>query len=839
MAVAPVATMGIRRERNLVQHVRVLSLLLVSLSCSHALIPQRHQRHLQQDRLSKRVSSSCSATTARRNYNGDTTNDIPQTVESYILHWDSLLQQEHQAAVDDLREQRTRWSTQRLQAAGVSLLGVAAEPDSELFGEKIVRISTCHLATTTADANSWRDLYNRGDVLLLTPEDSDGFDGYSRRSRRGSPTVVPREICVVDVGTDWMTAGVGPSWPAGLWESRKQAGFYLVRLDRTIPQATLLAQKKALDRVRKGKAGTAAEWMVQTWWLQQAAAAAAAHDNINTTRAEEMASQVPTWLQKAFNATTSNTESAPSLVETAIDNSIEKAQQSETGSFVPNNSQRDAIAWALKRRISLLIGPPGTGKTICAARLIASAIQIKSNSSCNTAAASPRVLAVAHSNGAADVLLQALLDRGVPAVRVGRPASVAASVRHRTVVAMAEQHPAVRELRRKIMDLSLERHVRNTAVHEMGHCVNDVRRMIAATASVVVASCIGAHQLLATETTDNGSSPFDMVVLDEAAQTTEPALLCALAAAQAEQIVLVGDPRQLPPTIAGNSVELRNTLGVSPMARLEQCGVGQQTLRVQYRMSPDLLQFPSKYFYKGLVTCAENVQELSPPASFPWPNGAPMAFVQVGPNLETTHDRGGKSNPTEAALVVDIVSNLQSADANVGVQIAVISPYAKQVQLIRTMLLTTRRQGCDAVRVGTVDSFQGQETDVVVFSACRSNLIQDLGFLRDPRRLCVALTRAKRGLIVLGDPLVLQTSRPWEALLQSCRDRGCLLTPKDLFLDSAGASDGKVYELEEASPSSDTSDAALLAALEESLNDHSDSLLGLLDTVLDTTKKQG
>ena len=135
---------------------------------------------------------------------------------------------------------------------------------------------------------------------------------------------------------------------------------------------------------------------------------------------------------------------------------------------------------------------------------------------------------------------------------------------------------------------------------------------------------------------------------------------------------------------------------------------------------------------------------------------------------EVAHDFGGRSNPVEAERVAEIVERLIPDNS----EIAVISPYSKQVQLIRAELHNRRIKG---VKVGTVDSFQGQETDIVVFSAVRSNSLNEIGFLRDPRRLCVALTRARRGLILLGDPRVLQTSRHWEALLDSCRKRGCLV----------------------------------------------------------------
>jgi regulator of nonsense transcripts 1 len=443
----------------------------------------------------------------------------------------------------------------------------------------------------------------------------------------------------------------------------------------------------------------------------------------------------------------------------------------EATSFRPNDSQEDAIVWALQRRISLIRGPPGTGKTKVAALLIATALRLQHDET-----KPPRVLAVTHSNGAADVLLEALLQMGVPAVRLGRPASVSPNVQHRTVIAMSERMPQVVRLRQQASDMTLDSQERSSAAFELRHMTLDVQQMIVRTAPVVVCSCIGAHQLL-----ENNNTAFPVVVLDEAAQTTEPALICALAASKAEQLVLVGDTRQLPPTITSTDQKLRDTLGVSPMARLETCGVDETTLRIQYRMPPMLLEHPSRYFYKGLVRSAPDnlLMNMRPPAGFPWPSQRPLAFVQTGTgDSEVSHNFGGRSNPTEAQVVARVVSNLLAAGDVDDTSISVLSPYTKQVQLIRSHL-ATKRNGQD-VRVGTVDSFQGQETDVVVFSAVRSNPLRELGFLRDSRRLCVAITRARRGLILVGDQSTLKSCRHWAALLESCEQRGCCMEAKDL-----------------------------------------------------------
>jgi regulator of nonsense transcripts 1 len=423
-------------------------------------------------------------------------------------------------------------------------------------------------------------------------------------------------------------------------------------------------------------------------------------------------------------------------------------------------------------------------------------------------------LAVTHSNGAADVLLEALLELGVPAVRAGRPASVSPQVQHRSVIALAEKLPHIKEMRQELLRQSARASFfssRNNSGDfgaglqwQLKKSLEDAQSMLLQSAPVVVTSCIGAHQLVELQASNIDCSLFPLVVLDEAAQCTEPALLTALLAAQAQQVVLVGDTQQLPPTVTSSSKTLRESLGVSPMARMEAAGVHQKTLQVQYRMPQALLEHPSRYFYDGMVQSADNIQTdanspVSLPAGFPWPNASlPLAFVQSGTgDMEMVHTFGGRSNPCEAKQIAVIVSRLLHEGDVFAKDIAILTPYARQVQAIRSALeeqALRLRQGnvtleaasfptqqrlrgnsVRDVKVGTIDSFQGQETDIVIFSAVRSNSLSELGFLRDPRRLNVAITRARRGLILLGDSTTLSSCRHWQALIQSCHDRGCFV----------------------------------------------------------------
>ena len=175
-----------------------------------------------------------------------------------------------------------------------------------------------------------------------------------------------------------------------------------------------------------------------------------------------------------------------------------------------------------------------------------------------------------------------------------------------------------------------------------------------------------------------------------------------------------------------------------------------------------------------------------PPSGFAWPRGLPLCFVNTGHDLEVSHSSGGKSNPLEANLVADIAADILAAGDLTPRQLAVIAPYSNQCDLVRRELQQVRDNGLvRACRVGTVDSFQGQETELVLFSATRSNEYADLGFLNDARRLCVAITRARRGLILIGDARTLGSSRHWSALIDSCQSRGCFVESEDLCAATA------------------------------------------------------
>ena len=250
------------------------------------------------------------------------------------------------------------------------------------------------------------------------------------------------------------------------------------------------------------------------------------------------------------------------------------------------------------------------------------------------------------------------------------------------------------------------------------------------------------------------SESFDIVIVDEASQQTEPASLIPLVKGCSKGI-LVGDHVQLRATVKLHAP--LQSFDVSLFERLylaksQGHGIRKVMLDTQYRMHADICAFSSKEFYEGrLQTAVDSSNRPLAPSLFPWPtttggDKARLVFVQCS----TGEDLGrvSKTNRGQAELARNICKQLLTpaiaADPKPNWSIAVLTPYAQQVELVRGMVSS-------GVVVNTIDGFQGREADIVVFVTVRSNLHGKIGFLGDMRRVNVVMTRAKAGCIVIGD----------------------------------------------------------------------------------------
>ena len=421
-----------------------------------------------------------------------------------------------------------------------------------------------------------------------------------------------------------------------------------------------------------------------------------------------------------------------------------------------NESQQDAISLALSAKdLAIIHGPPGTGKTTAVVEVIRQAVR-----------RGERVLACAPSNLAVDNLLEKLLAAGENPVRLGHPARVSESLRDHTLDVLAESHPDAKQARKFYKEAHAmlrkagkwtrgkpEPGERGNLRREARALIDDARKLDDRAIEKILD---GTRILCATLTGLNadllGKRTFDVVAIDEACQTPEPA--CWIAIGRAKRLVLAGDHCQLPPTVLSLEAS-RKGLSVSLMERLVARFGSTITrrLRVQYRMNQAIAGFSSAEFYASDLVAHDSVKEhllcdLPGVDSTPL-TVSPVQFIDTaGAGYDEAEANESKRNVNEAELAARKVRGLLEAGL-APEQIAVIAPYSAQVKLLRELL------DVPGLEIDSVDGFQGREKEAVVFSMVRSNPEGDVGFLADVRRTNVALTRARRKLIVIGDSATL------------------------------------------------------------------------------------
>ncbi|XP_048229748.1 regulator of nonsense transcripts 1 homolog isoform X2 [Ricinus communis] len=430
-----------------------------------------------------------------------------------------------------------------------------------------------------------------------------------------------------------------------------------------------------------------------------------------------------------------------------------------------NASQVFAVKSVLQRPISLIQGPPGTGKTVTSAAIVYHMAKQGQG----------QVLVCAPSNVAVDQLAEKISATGLKVVRLCAKSREAVSspvehltlhyqVRHLDTSEKSELHK-LQQLKDEQGELSSSDEKKYKALKRA------TEREISQSADVICCTCVGAGDPRLA------NFRFRQVLIDESTQATEPECLIPLVLG-AKQVILVGDHCQLGPVIMCKKAA-RAGLAQSLFERLVLLGVKPIRLQVQYRMHPSLSEFPSNSFYEGTLQNGVTVNERqSSGIDFPWPvPNRPMFFyVQMGQE-EISASGTSYLNRTEAANVEKIVTTFLRSGV-VPSQIGVITPYEGQRAYIVNYMSRNgalRQQLYKEIEVASVDSFQGREKDYIILSCVRSNEHQGIGFLNDPRRLNVALTRARYGIVILGNPKVLSKQPLWNSLLTHYKEHECLV----------------------------------------------------------------
>ncbi|MFO0822935.1 MAG: AAA domain-containing protein [Gemmataceae bacterium] len=452
-----------------------------------------------------------------------------------------------------------------------------------------------------------------------------------------------------------------------------------------------------------------------------------------------------------------------------------------------NPPQVAAIEFALSSPdVAIIHGPPGTGKTTTLVELIRQVV-----------AGGDTVLACAPSNHAVDNLLEKLLAAGELPVRLGHPARVSPELRSRAIDILAEKHPDARQARKVAKEAfklfreadkwtrekpqpgekaAMRREARELLAESRRLESRAIERVLDE-ARIVCATLTGLDSQLL------GKRRYSVAVIDEACQSTEPA--CWLPLLRVDRLVLAGDHCQLPPTVISPEAA-EEGLAVSLMERLVGlCGHDiAKLLTIQHRMHTAIMGFSNAEFYDGQLVAHPSVSEhrlcdLEGVRSEQLTE-TPVQFIDTAGasyDEELEEDTGSRRNVQEAGLAARQVRALLDAGVPAS-QIGMITPYRAQVRQLRELL-----RDVDGLEIDSVDGFQGREKEAIVLSLVRSNPEGEIGFLGDVRRTNVAMTRARRKLIVIGDSATLSNHEFYQRMLA--------------YFESIGAY-SSVWELDEA-----------------------------------------
>ena len=442
-------------------------------------------------------------------------------------------------------------------------------------------------------------------------------------------------------------------------------------------------------------------------------------------------------------------------------------QPAETFSFAPmhftylNRTQEEAVNKVLQAKdVAIVHGPPGTGKTTTLVEAIYETLRREN-----------QVLVCAQSNMAVDWISEKLVDRGINVLRIGNPTRVNDKMLSFTYERRFEAHPDYELLwaiRKAIRDLRAHRKRGDDKYHQKLERLKErateleirINAQLFGEARVIASTLVGsANRLLEGQ-------KFGTLFIDEAAQALEAA--CWIPIRRVSRVILAGDHCQLPPTVKSFAA-MKAGLGKTLMERIVDNHPETVTLlKMQYRMNEEIMRFSSDWFYGNQVESAPEVKyrsilDLDIPMT--WidtsefsENSENSDYSDISFKEQFVGESFGRINKAEAELTLLV---LEQYFQKIGKQrilderldVGVISPYRAQVQYLRRLFKKKEffKPYRSLISVNTVDGFQGQERDIILISLVRANDEGQIGFLRDLRRMNVAITRARMKLIILGD----------------------------------------------------------------------------------------
>ena len=436
-----------------------------------------------------------------------------------------------------------------------------------------------------------------------------------------------------------------------------------------------------------------------------------------------------------------------------------------------NPKQNDAFAKVIHAEdVAFIHGPPGTGKTTTLVKCIGEVVQREK-----------QVLVCAPSHAAVDLLVEKLINEQINVLRIGHPARLTPEVVENSLDVRISKHPdfnRLKDIRKKSeeyrnmadkykrnfgRDERMQRELLRKEAKQLKSASRDLENYISEYlvdhAQVIACTLTGASNALISE------RHFKTVFIDESSQALEAAAWIPII--RSKRLIMSGDHHQLPPTIKSFEAAkegLEHTLFAKGQTNQQESVV---MLETQYRMDPLIMGFSSEQFYDGKLQADESL--LQRPNAY----AQPISFIDTagtGFTEEVKEETLSTFNKEEAQLLIQLLANETLDESTVGI----IAPYKAQVELLTRLvnesadLATWRPQ----ITVNSVDAFQGQERDVIYISLTRSNDQAEIGFLREYRRLNVAMTRARKKLVILGDSATLGSDGFFGKMLDYIQQHG-------------------------------------------------------------------
>lgn len=420
-----------------------------------------------------------------------------------------------------------------------------------------------------------------------------------------------------------------------------------------------------------------------------------------------------------------------------------------------NKYQKDAIEKSLCCGSFFLIhGPFGTGKTRTLIELVKQEVDNGN-----------KVLITAESNIAIDNLAVKLIDSEIDMTRIGNFDKFDDNVKRLSLKNKRKSHKLSSEfesLEKKKRKCESQMKKENRA-RSKERKIDQLNKEIIKLKRKIDNDIINHSQIVLTTNSSAALNilediKFDIAIIDEAAQATIPSVLIPIS--KADRFVLAGDHKQLAPTVSSGNEELKISLFEKFCKKFPQ---NMKMLKIQYRMNNALMDFPNREFYHNELICNNSVKnKTSCTFNSKFIDDNSLIFVDTSlakNNYESTLNCSNSYiNKLEADIVKNIVNDYINSNSNTD-NLGVITNYSDQVKLIKSMV---------NVEVETVDGFQGREKDFIIISNVRSNSEGDVGFLDDAKRLNVALTRAKRKLIIIGNSKTLSNEPIFKRLFGYC-----------------------------------------------------------------------